>query len=156
MPSSIAIPQIKWGKRKERSVVCEFLTDDGRWVDRELPSPTVGCVADDETRLAFLIDPDNWFLAEDGNWHQLLTEKSHIPLCLRNTNIYQDGHNDGKKLKTVSDELFELSYEQRQVEAVESAKQEDSWDKIMRIVIIVCATILVIVGIRWAAGGFNF
>jgi len=156
MPSSIPIPQIKFGKRKERSVMCEVFRDDGKWTVVELPA-LYSCVDNDMVKpgVAFLIDADNQYLAEDGNWHQLITEKSQIPICLRKVNMYQDGKNDDKELEELGNELFIQTFEEKQVEAIEKAQQADKWDKVQRIVIIVCATILVIVGIRWITGGMG-
>jgi hypothetical protein len=142
MPS-IPLPTIKLGKRKERSLMCEVFTDDGRWVDREMPALS-SCVDDEATGMTYLIDGDNQFLAEDNNWHQLLTEKSQIPLCLRKTSVYQDGKNDDVELKAVSDDIFKLAFSQRQMEALKKAKSEDVWTKFTWIVSIVCGTILII------------
>jgi len=154
MLTNIPIPQIKWGKRKERSVICEALTDDGRWVDREMPALS-SCVDDEVAGMAFLLDDENQYLAEDGNWHQLISEKSQVPICLRKISKYHDGNKDDEQLKGVSDDIFGLTYQQKQMEALENINKSDAWDKLYRIVIIISSTILIIVGIRWAAGGIG-
>lgn len=127
--------------------MCEVLTDDGRWIDKELPA-LYSCVDDEPTGMAFLIDPDNQFLAEDGNWHQLLTEKSEIPLCLRKQSVYQDGKNDEDELNDLGNNIFGLTFEKRQAEAVANAKASDVWNKLTWIVSIGCGTLLLIAGMR--------
>src|SRR3990170_2888065 len=103
MPLSIPLPQVKFGKIKKRSQICEILTDDGRWVDRELPVE-YSCVVWEEAGLKFLLDPDNQYLAEDGLWHQILTETSAVPLCPNVANKLQDGKNDEAELKKLGNE----------------------------------------------------
>lgn len=128
--------------------MCEVFTDDGRWPDKELPVLS-GCAADDETGMAFLINPDNQYLADDGTWHQLITEKSQIPICLRNKSVYEDGKNDEKELKDVSDDVYKMSFRQKQYEAIEKAKQSEIWNKLIWIVSIGCGTVLIIAAMNY-------
>jgi len=149
--SSIPIPQIKLGKRKERSQMCEVFTDDGRWKDKELPALN-SCVDDESVGIAFLLDPENQYLAEDNNWHQLITEKSQIPLSLRKQNIYQGGHNDKAELAQLGNDLFKLTAEQKQAERFKNAQASEAWNKFLWIVSIVCGTMVLIAGMRYLWG----
>ena len=151
MPSSIPLPQIKFGKRKERSQMCELFTDDGRWVDVELPALN-SCVDDEPFSKAYLLDPENQFLAEDNNWHQLITEKSQIPLSLREQNIYQNGENDEKELEALSNSLFRLTAEQKQAEQFKKAQSTEAWNKFLWIVSIVMGSLILIAGMRYLWG----
>ncbi len=154
MPSNISIPlaQIKLGKHKQRSQMCEVLTDDGRWVDIEIPAK-FSCVDDEHSKMAFLLDPENQYWAEDNNWHQLLTEKSQLPLALRKQSVYQDGQNDEKEISKLGNDLFRLTWYQKKMEQFEKIKQSEVWNKLVLIVTIMCVTILIIVAIRYLKGG---
>ena len=154
MPTSIPIPHIKFGKRKERSQMCEIFTDDGRWVDKEYPAYS-SCVADENTRLAFLLDSANQYRAEDGNDHQLLTEKTSIPLRLRVASKYQNGDNDQEEMKTLRNSIFKMVFRQKQTEGIDEVKKQTAMEVLYKIVIVISATILVIVGIRWISGGMG-
>ena len=132
--------------------MCEILTDDGRWIDKEYPALS-SCVIDEQTRMAFLLDSANQYEAEDANDHQLLTEKSQIPLSLRVPSRYKD--KDKKEMKVLRDSIFRMIFRQKQTEGIEEVKTQDTWDKVYKVVIVISATILVIVGIRWMAGGIG-
>lgn len=149
--ANIPLPTIKFGKRKERSQMCEILTDDGRWVDKELPA-LYSCVQDEQSGLAFLIDPQNQYLSEDNTWHQLLSEKSQVPICLREKSIFQDGDNDEKELNDISDQLFVLTSEQAQAEQFEKARQSEVWNKILWIVSIICGVMLLLGAMNYFKG----
>jgi len=141
---------IKLGKRKERSQMCELMTTDGRWTDIELP--VSGCLDYEKPRLSFLIDSQNQYLAEDNQWHQLLTENSVIPICLRKRSVYQDGENDEKELSELGDQLYEQRYNQAKAEQFEIAKQSESWNKFLWLVSIVCGTMLIVAAMNFIGG----
>jgi len=151
MPSSIPLPQLKFGKRKERSLVCEVFTDDGRWPNKELPVLN-SCADDANVGMSFIIDPDNQFLAEDGNWHQLVSEKSEIPICLRKESTLQDGKDDEGELKQLGHDIFRVSFKKELAEALENAKQSEAWNKLTWIVSIVCGTVLIIFMMQYLGG----
>ncbi len=146
-PTSIVIPTIKWGKRKERSQMFEFLTVDGRWVDKEMPA-LYNCGVDDVTRTGVIIDPENQYLAEDNNWHQLVWENSQIPLCLRKSNTLTDGENDKEYLEEISNDIFRQSSERAQAAEFEKAKKNDAWNKVMWMISIVCGSTLLIAAMQ--------
>jgi len=131
--------------------MCELLTDDGRWIDVELEAGA-SYVDWEETRMAFLIDPENQFLAEDNNWHQLLTEKSQIPLSLRKQSVFQDGKNDEEELKLLGDEIFSQSFEERIAEEMEKANKNLSWEKFYKLACILAGTFLLALGMHYLWG----
>lgn len=142
---------INLGKRKERSQMCELFTDDGRLIDMELPALN-SCVDSESLGIAFLLDPQNQFLAEDNNWHQLITEKSQIPLSLRNQAIVKDGEQTIAELNLLGDGLFKLTAEQKQAEQFRKAQSTEVWNKFLWIVSIVCGSFVIIAGMRYIWG----
>jgi len=136
------------GKRKERSQICEVLTDDGRWIDKEFPA-LYSCVDDEVTGTAFHLDGENLFLDKDGTWHQLLTEKSEIPICLRKQSMYQNGDNDEKELADLGDDIFKIFFDQRIAEALSKADDDSVVNKMIWIVGILCGTALVFGAIHY-------
>jgi hypothetical protein len=147
---SIPLPTLKFGKRKERSQMCEALTVDGRWVDKEMPALN-NCV--DDGHRAFLLDADNqYYCPEDGQWHQVLSELDAVPLQLRTTSYLIDGEDDDEDIKKISNDLFMITSEQAQAEQYRIAKQSDSWDKLMWIFTIVFGSFVVICGMVFIWG----
>ena len=133
--------------------MCELFTDDGRLLtEYELPAHYKH-VRDDGRRNAWLIDSDNQHKGEDGHWHQILNERSCVPLCLRKTSQYQDGiGDDDAELQKVADDIFKSTDERAQAEQFEKAEQSEAWNKIIWVVSIVCGTVLLVVGIRYFGG----
>jgi len=127
---------IKFGKRKQRSQVCEMFTDDGRL-------PTVewdvlrGCIDDAVKGMGFLIDGGNQFLDEQGSWVQLLGERSIIPICLIKSA-------DETDLKGLKDQIFHESHEEAKVEQYRRAIQSEFMNKILWMITIPCVTFLLI------------
>jgi hypothetical protein len=82
--SSFAIPSvnIQLGKRKQRSQMCLIFTDDGKIIEREL-AVLRGCCDDPEHNAAYLIDHENQYVGQDGNSYQIVSERSCIPICMR-------------------------------------------------------------------------
>ena len=150
LPNSIPIPTIKLGKRKARSQMCEVFTDDGRWLDKEYPA-LYSYVEDEEAGMTYILDPENQFKAEDNTMHQLLTEKSAIPLCLRQANAYQDKDGVAKTndLVTLGNDLFRLTSKQKMAEQFRAIQVNDAWNKFIWIVSIVCGSMVVIAGMRY-------
>lgn len=151
--TKIAIPGVRLtGKRKGRSQICEVLTDDGRWLDKELPA-LYGCVDDEGAGLAFILDAANQYLAEDGYWHQLISEKSQVPICLRETSQYQNGVEDEKQLAELASNIFVVSAERAQAEEFSKADMDDKMDKMLWIVCIVCGTLALFGAMAFFGGG---
>lgn len=154
MPTSIPLPQIKFGKTKERSQMNLVYTGDGRILEREFPCG-ISSINDDDHRSRYLIDPDNQYQGDDGNMYQMLFDKDAVPLCLRKTSKYRDGIEDEKDMKSLRAGIFKQAFKDKQMEGIESINNSDAWDKAYKIVMLICATILVIVAIRWKTGGFG-
>ena len=149
--ASIPLPKISLGKTKERSQMCEVFTIDGRLPDKELVVGS-GCADDEKTGLAFILDPQNQYLAEDNTWHQLVSENSQIPICLRETSMYQDGDNDEKELETLGNDIYKQRYNQAKAEQFEIAKQSESWNKFLWLVTIVFGSLLCIAAMQYIWG----
>ena len=125
----------------------EIFTDDGRIVDRELPSNVAGCVDDEVMGNAFLIDSDQQYLAEDGEWHQPLTEKSMEPLSLR-----QKKETDEEEEKKIQDEIFVEAFEEQLMVQINKAKTNEAWDSLIKIITVVCVTLGIIVVMGYVMG----
>ncbi len=126
LPNSIPVPQIRLGKRKTRSQMAEIFTDDGRIITTEI-SVLRGCMNDDKTGSAFLLDSDNQYTAEDGQWTQVLGERSTIPISMVKATEY-------KRLQKIINKIYEESYEGEILNAQRQAKKGGQLDKIMWLV----------------------
>lgn len=70
------------GKTKTRSQMCLLGTDDGRIIEVEL-DVLKGCATHDNWCSAWLLDAENQMRDEKTNqWHQILGERSTIPISL--------------------------------------------------------------------------
>ena len=147
MNKTLSIPTLKWGKRKERSQICEIFTEDGRIRDMEL-DVLHGCVQNKmlESGDAHLLSQDNQFMdEEDGIWKQQIGELSVVPICLI-------------KPKAIADvnERVEKIYADRR-EAIMTMKNKEAlkspvMDRLMWIITIVCSSAIVIAAIQYFGG----
>lgn len=152
-PRSIPIPRITLGKVKERSIMCNIRTIDGRFRVIELPAQENCVIWEGLTHpKKFLINPKNQFQAEDGHWHQTYDERSQIPLCLREQSYLKDGDNDAAELKEIGHQLFKITSDQTEAEQYEKLSQGETWNKVMWIISIVCGTMLLIAGMNYLGG----
>lgn len=152
MPTSLPIPQIKLGKRKERSQMCEVLTDDGRWIDVEMPVAE-SCVVDDKAKMAFLLSDFNQFQdAKDETTRQILTEKSRRPVCLREPDKLNDGVNDEQDRRDLSDDLFKTSSKRVRAETYEKINEADRMERAIFLVAIASSASLIIVALTQMMG----
>lgn len=139
-----AAVSVKFGKRKQRSQMCEMFTDDGRLLTVE-HDVLRGCIDDSIKGMAFIIDGDNQFLDEQGDWVQLLGERSIIPICpVKGSNI-----TDLEKLK---DQIYHESHEEAKVEQYKKAEQSEFMNKILWMITIPCVTFLIIFGVQFKWG----
>jgi len=121
--------------------MCILLTKDGRWKDPEY-AVTTGII-DEASCMAWHIAEDNLYLADDGNWYQIVTEWSEIPICPRNPHYLRDGKEDEKEIGLASDEMFKTSKDDKIAEQFDKAKQSDSWHQAKWVVSIICTTMVV-------------
>jgi len=141
---AIPLPKVTFGKRKKRSQMCEIFTDDGRIVDEEL-NVLRGCVDDPDRNAAFLIDSDNQFVCEDGQWYQILGERSTIPICMiKPTNI--------KDLGELINQIFRETHETAKLQQYENAMKNAWMEKILWIIAIPCITLLLFYAIKEFGG----
>lgn len=151
MPTNIAIPSIKFGKRKQRSQMCEVFTEDGRIVDVEL-DVLRGCINDPITEQAFIIDSDNQYTNESGYWTQVLGERSTIPICMVKPHKMQDGKNDDEELKGLINQIFHESQEAAKLAQYLKAGKREMWNKLLWIITVPCVTVLLIFAIQYFGG----
>lgn len=118
----------------------EMFTDDGRIVTLEFDVGR-GCTIDENLGMAFVISAGNQFTAEDGQWHQLLGERSTIPICLIKETEITD-------LKGLKDKIFREAHEGAKINQYKIANRNFLIDKILWIVTIPCVTLLIIFAAR--------
>ena len=154
LPSAIPIPRISFGKVKERSIMCIILTQARKIRIKELPVLN-SCVYWEELNpaLKFLIDSNNQYLGPDGNWYQIYSENSYIPLCPGEGSYLQDGQDDAKEKKAIKNQLFKVTSRQTEAEQFKKAKENDAWNKLMWIVSIVFGSLVIVAGIVYIGGG---
>jgi len=141
----ISVPSIKWGKRKNRSQMCEIFTDDGRILTVEL-AVLFGCVDDPERKMGFLLDDENQFVSEDGHWTQILGERSSIPMCLvkpENADVLKN------RIGTMGREVRENAKQQ----LYDDAKKNLFADKILNIVVVGVVALLIFGAMKFLRGG---
>ena len=102
--------------------------------------------------LKFLIDVNNQYLGPDGNWYQVYSENSYIPLALYTQNYLQDGENDDKEKRGIRNALFKITSRQTEAEQFKKAKENDAWNKLMWIVSIVFGSFVIVAGIVYLGG----
>ena len=141
--ANIPLPVIHWGKRKERSQMCEIFTDDGRIVIDEM-AVIKSCVDDDTREEGFLLDSDDQFLGEDNHWYQILYEKSALPVCMIGNKVAQEAN-----LTSVLNQLFLESQESAKEEQYRLAGKNVWWDRIVVIVSIASVTALIFGFMAW-------
>ena len=145
MPVSIPLPRLKWGKRKERSQMCEIVTSDSRIVDLELDVLS-GCVQNTKltTQDAYILSPENQFYDEEESvWKQLLDELSGEPICLKKP------IEDVKKLWG---DIFENASVSAMLKKQKEAAQSVIWEKLTWIVSIVFGSFIIIAAIQYFKG----
>lgn len=140
MPTSIPLPQISFGKTKKRSQMCIVHTLDGRIEPKELEVDR-SCILNHEASMGFLVDPDNQY-RHDGNWVQLIWERSGDPL---ETRVDHDQKDAKFRLKGIYREFKALA-EAKQYTAAKNNKANIT---IIFLVSIVCGTFLIIAAMKW-------
>jgi hypothetical protein len=104
---TIKVPKVKVsvnGKKKQRTQMWEMFLDDGRILKVELPV-TTGMCDDPKRGKAFLIDAQNQYVDENGDWNQVGWERSLMPVCaIERTKILgtknKPGDEDDEDLQT--------------------------------------------------------
>lgn len=142
--ATIPLPKVTLGKRKKRSQMCEIFTDDGRIIDVEL-DVLRGCVDDPDRNAAFLIDSDNQFVCEDGQWHQIIGEHCTLPIRM----ITKDKERD---LDNLIPQIFRETHETAKLQQYENATKNAWMEKILWIVAIPCITFLLFYAIKELGG----
>lgn len=147
MPASIPLPQIKWGKRKERSQMCVMFTSDGREENIELDA-LHGSIQNKKltTQDAFILSAENQFFDEDDStWKQLINEMSGVPICMIKP-MSEDEVN-----KRWGD-IFENASVSAMIQKQKEAFQSVIWEKLTWIVSIVFGSFIIIAAIQYFKG----
>lgn len=135
------------GKVKTKTQMCLLITNYGDVVAKELPT-FLQLALDHKEKKAYLMDWDEQLMGEDGAMYQVIYEKSSLPVCFTG-----DPEVKIEELDGVIDKMFEDSFQVKMTEDINNANRDGTWDKIMIIISIVCATILIIAFMQWRSGG---
>ena len=145
MPTAtIPLPKVTFGKRKKRSQMCEVFTDDGRIIAAEL-DVLRGCVDDPDRNAAFLIDPVNQIMGEDGQWYQIIGEHCTMPIQLITKGQEKD-------LNKLIPQIFRETHETAKLQQYEKAMKNSWLEKILWIIAIPCITLLLFYAIKMFGG----
>jgi hypothetical protein len=106
--------------------MAEVFTDDGRIVTTEIPVLR-GCMDDEKTGSAFLLDADNQYTDESHQWTQILGERSTIPISMVKATEY-------KQLQEIINKIYHESSEGAKLDQYQKAKNGDRWNRIMWLV----------------------
>jgi len=105
-----------------------------------------GCVDDLPTRQGFLLDPTNQFIDnDDGQSYQPLWERSCYPIGIR-TKM------DTSKHDKMLDALY-VEHKEMAIEEEFENTQKDKMSAFLWIISVVCATFIIIAGMRFFFGG---
>ena len=140
MPS-ISLPTIKWGKRKERSQMAEYFTEDGRIVSPEFDVLQT-CIDDPEAGIAFMLDAENQFQGEDGIWYQVLWERTCYPVSM----IVSGKDPDLEKLMN---QIHAETYDRESELQFNKANQANKMTPILWIVSIAVSAFIIVAGMRY-------
>ena len=140
MPS-IALPTIKWGKRKERSQMAEYFTEDGRIVTPEFDVLQT-CIDDPEAGIAFMLDAENQLQGEDGSWYQVLWERTCYPVSM----IISGKDPDLEKLMN---QIHAETYDRESELQFTKANQANKMTPILWIVSIAVSAFIIVAGMRY-------
>jgi len=127
--------------------MCEIFTDDGRISDQEL-DVVKSCVHDADKGLGFLLDSDDQLVGEDGQWYQILYERSAIPVCMVGGSAVNE-----TELPAIINQIYDESQKSAKEEQYSKAAKNNTMDKVMIIVAIVCASALIMFGIQHFSKG---
>ncbi len=140
---------ISFGKRKKKSQMNEIFTDDGRIPTIEL-EVSKGSMPDPERGAAFLLDEANQLVAEDGNWTQILGERSCLPLAIITRPKAEDikgSKND--PLHQLINQIFHETHEDAKLRQYMEAMKNAVLDKLVQLVAIPAAAFVVIYALNW-------
>jgi hypothetical protein len=149
MPGSLSIPQIHFGKTKEKSQMFEIITTDGRLPVEEIPV-IANCADSEKHGAAFIIDYQEQYQAEDGTFHQLVSDKSQLPLLPKSEQKLFEAKE--KELNGMAKDIFELTEDKKIDEQFEAAKNNDRGDVIKWVVSVVMGAFVIIAAMQYIWG----
>lgn len=127
----------------------EIITTDGRLTVEEIPV-TANCADSEKHGCAFVIDYQEQYEAEDGTFHQLVSDKSQLPLMPSSETAKLKEKE--KQLQGMAKDIFELTEDMKQDEQFEEAKRKDRGDVIKWVVSCVMGAFVIIAGMQYLWG----
>ncbi len=143
------MPRVIWGKRKKRSQICEIFTEDGRIETMEF-DVLRGCVDDPILGIGFILDADDQYVGEDKYWHQILGERSMLPIRMLNPKGVDE---DEEALNKIIDQIFEASCEAAKLAQYTKAANKNKSDNLVKMFTVGMACFLIIFAMVYYGGG---
>jgi hypothetical protein len=120
--------------------MCWVKTSDGRLVRAEL-DVSFGCAIDWEKNQGFLLDDANQYKGEDGNWYQICSDLSVLPVSTINPSRIDD-------LKVLLGQIFHRSQSAEKQKQYDKAKHNDRLKRMQWIIVFTCITVMIIFGMQ--------
>jgi hypothetical protein len=139
--ATIPLPKISFVKRKERSQLYRIATIDGRVKTIELPVDAVSAYESKSNR-AFLVDPDNQFINEDGIWVQVVGETSAFPMTTR-------VHREIEEQQEIINKIFHDTKARDKLAQFLKRGQSEFMTKLLWLVGMPTIAILLMFGLSW-------
>lgn len=147
--ASIPLPVIKLGKRKENSQMAHVSTTDGRCLQEEIPV-TANSAVSDKHACFFILDDTEQYQGKDGHFYQLLSDKSALPLMPKSE--FAKRAERAKQLESATDNIFNLTEDEKIYENFMNAKKNDRGDVIKWCVSFAFAAFTIIGAIAYLKG----
>lgn len=129
--------------------MAQVSTTDGRLLIEEIPV-TANCAISDKHTALFILDDTEQYLGQDGNFYQLVSDKSCIPLMPKNE-VAKTIEKE-RELEAYLDGVFDLTEDMKIYEQFMNAKKNDKGDVIKWVVSVVFAAFVIIAAIYKFAG----
>jgi hypothetical protein len=140
----IALPILKFTKKKETTQIMDVMTTDGRLVEPEIP--VISSIATDEnTENSFLINPRELYLCKDKMYHQLVSDKCKKPLIPS----WVQSDVDYKKVSGV---VVGLTYDIKRAQQFLANKKSDYMDSLKVIVAIGAVAFVLVAAMHYLWG----
>lgn len=145
----IPLPQISLGKRKDSSLMSHISTTDGRCLPEEIPI-IQNCAVSEKHTCLFMTESTEMYQGKDGNYYQLFSDKSMIPLMPKSESAKKAELE--KHITGLSDQIFDLTEDIKVYEQFQNMKKNDKGDLIKWCVSVFGAVFVIIAAINYFKG----
>lgn len=148
--------RIKKGKKTTRTQMCDVHTDANIIAERNIPVE-FNSIQEHGVELAWFIDPKCQYLGDDGVYHQVLTEKSIVPLFAWQGNGGKEIAKEVMAARALAvdarrNEIVNLASRDKIRQAFKKHGQGMQMERLQTIVSFVCGTMLILGTMVWVGG----